>query len=503
MISLVSIPILIILPILAAIILVLPIFKNNAIYIRKFASGFSLFYFFYSILFYILYNPIHNQGNCESCTFIPSFRSIFPILNNKLLNQAGISVSFGIDALSISMIILTTFIIGIAIFSARLYINKHHKLFYCLILFLESILVGIFSTTDIFIFFGLWELELIPMYLLISIWGNRNAQKSALKFLLYTFGGSLFMLIGILLIYYTNFAISGSLIADITKLHINNANIILQIFISLLLFIGFAVKIPLIPLHRWLADTHTDAATPVSIILAGILLKLGVYGLMRFNFGILPLAFAYMAPIIALLGLIGIIFGAALAYSQNDIKRIIAYSSISQMGIIVLGLASMSNVGYIGSIFHIVSHAIVAAGLFFAVGIIKNKFGTGNIKRLSGIASVMPRLYGFTMLISISAMGIPFLSGFIGEFLSIYGAIISSIPSIKIIGLLSIGVVICTALYILRFIHNVFFGILPDRFEKVQDIAIHEFIILGIISLVILLLGCFPSLLINFLDISI
>lgn len=487
----ISIPILILLPIIAAIII---LFCNSPIKIRRFSTVFALTEFVYSLLFYIF------RTKDFGCLNLPDFKTEIPILSNKLLSEMGIQISFGADSLSILMIILTTLVIFLAITSARLFIKHHHKYFYALIFTLEAILIGIFSATDMFLFFVLWELELIPMYLLIKIWGNKNAGKSALKFVLYTFGGSLFMLLGFLFIYYTHFALTGILTSDLTRISLNRVNTLIQLFITVCLLIGFGVKIPIFPLHRWLSDTHTNACTPVSMILAAILLKLGVYGILRFNIGLLPLGFTIITPILGLLAVINIIYGAALAYYQTNIKRIVAFSSISQMGIIILALATLTSAGMNGAVFHSISHGIVAAGLFFVTGIIKQRFGTGNIKRLSGIACVCPRLYGFSMVILLSAAGIPFLSGFIGEFLTIYASVSASMIIIKLFGIIALSVLILSALYIMKFIHETFFGTLPEKYKSVQDIAVHEFIILGTISFIIVILGCFPSIIINFIN---
>lgn len=482
--SFLSLKLLILLPIIASIMFFMPILKNNFIYIRRFTILFSIIYFFYSVLFYIFYNV--NNNDCVLCTSIP------------IIKNWGINFSLGVDSLSIIMILLTTFIFLLVSLSAKLYIKNNHKYFYALILLLESILIGIFSTTDMFLFFGLWELELIPMYILISLYGNHKAKEAALKFVIYTFAGSLFILLAILLIYHNNFILTGILTGNFTEIQINNLNLISQILISVLLLLGFGVKIPIIPLHRWLIDTHSNSCTPVSVILAAILLKLGVYGVLRFNLGFLPLGFSVLAPILACLALINIIYGAALAYNQNNIKKIIAYSSISQMGIIILGISSMTYVGYIGAIYHIVSHAFVAAGLFIVAGIIKQKFNTNELNVLNGIQKVTPKSFGFFIVSAFAGIGTPFLSGFVGEFLSIYGSILSPIPFLKIFALLATIILILSALYILKIIHKGFYGILPCKYLKVQDVAVHEFIILTTISIMIFILGCFPNLLIEF-----
>ena len=493
--SFISIPVLMFLPLIVAILINLPMINRNYILIRRFVSGFSVFYTLYSLLLYVFY-----INDIDALQFNPEYVSSIPFLNNNFLSQLGINVSFGVDSLSILMIILTSTIFMFSILASKLFITKHHRTFYTLILCLESILVGIFSSVDMFVFFVLWELELIPMYLFISLWGDKKSKKAALKFVLYTFGGSLFILLGILLLYYTNFSLTGDLTSDISRIGVNNLPYILQLVMSISFLIGFGVKIPLVPLHRWLADAHTNATTPVSMVLAAILLKLGVYGLIRFNYALLPLGFMTLTPILGGIALINIIYGAALAYYQQDIKKIVAYSSISQMGLVILGLVSMNAVGYKGAVFHMISHALVAAGLFFVVGIIKLKFRTRNIKRLSGIANVCPRLFGFASMIGLAGVGIPFLSGFIGEFLSIYGAVISQIWILKFFAFVAIGIIMLSALYILRLIHEVFYANFPDKYSQVQDIAVHEFVVLGGISFLILLLGVCPYIIINFLN---
>ena len=498
----ISLLIFIFLPVIAGITILTPLFSDNQIYIRRFSVYFAILHLLFSLMFFIFGPNIDMQNtDCISCVFAPDFKAALPFVNNNVLNQIGIHISFGIDRLSVLMMILTALITTLTVIASKLYVKKHFKYFYSLVFFLETILLGIFTATDMFVFFALWELELIPMYLLISIWGNHNSKKSALKFVLYTFGGSLFLLLGILLIYFTNFAVSGVLTADITHISMNRVNLLLQLVISVFLIVGFGVKVPIFPLHKWLADTHTNAATPVSMLLAALLLKLGIYGIIRFNFGLLTLGFTVLAPILGLLAIVNVIYGAALAYYQKDIKRLVAYSSISQMGLVLLGVSSLTNIGYSGAVYHIISHALTAAGLFFIVGIIKLRFRTGNINRLSGVASIAPRLYGFSMVIILAAAGIPFLSGFIGEFLSIYGAVVSSLVSFKLYAVIGVFILILSALYLMKLVHEVFFGLLPERFKNVQDIAVHEFIVLGALSFIIILLGCFPFVIIDFLNV--
>ena len=403
--------------------------------------------------------------------------------------------------LSTVMILLTLFIFLFAVISAQSFITKHKKWFYILTLLLFFILIGIFTTNNIFIFFLLWELELIPMYFLIKYWGNKKAEKSALKFLIYTFGGSLFLLVGLLLICYFNSAETGSFTTNINNIDITGLNTTLQVLINIFLLIGFGVKIPIVPLHKWLVETHSNSATPVSIILAGILLKLGLFGILRFNIGLVPIGFIYLSPIIGCLSIINMFYGAGLAYVQKNAKRLIAASSISQMGIPLLGLSSMNLVGINGAIYHMIAHGIIAAGLFTVAGILKNRFITEDLELLIGVGSHIPQLSGYTILISLAGMGVPLLCGFIGEFLSIYSAMSSPILLFKIYALFGTIILILSAFYILKLLHNIFYGTPIKAYTTQFHLEQNENNVLIIISILVVLLGCFPNLILSLLNI--
>ena len=303
---------------------------------------------------------------------------------------------------------------------------------------------------------------------------------------------------GILLLHFYNFAIYGNLTADFSQISIDSADfpVFMQIVISILLLIGFAVKMPIVPFHTWLPDAHVDAPTPVSMILAAILLKMGAFGLIRFNIQLLPDAFKLIIPVLAALAVVNIIYTALVAYAQTDLKRIVAYSSISNMGIVLLGLCTLNLMGTSGAVFQMLSHGIISAGLFMLVGIIYIRTKTREIIELGGLGHVMPRLMGFSIILSLAAVGLPLLIGFVGEFLVFLGAFNSSIDElnvpIKIYSLLAILILLLSAAYILKLLHKTFFANIFERWSTLKDISNHEFVVLFALVLVIGFFGVFP-----------
>ena len=347
-------------------------------------------------------------------------------------------------------------------------------------------------------FFLFWELELIPAYFLIGgKWGvneNPMAQSSAIKFVLFTFLGSMVMLLGILLLHYYNFISNGILSAVFSDINSSSIPDYIQNLISICLLIGFGVKLPIIPLHTWLPDAHTNAPTPVSMILAGILLKTGAYGIYRFNYETLSDAFITIAPVLAVFALINIIYTAFVAYAQTDIKRIVAYSSISNMGLILLGLCAINKIGLSASVFHMVAHALVTCGLFMIAGIVYLRCRNRDINSLSGIAIVMPRLFGFAMVIVLGSIGIPAFAPFISEILTMIGALNADFSDVlKLVSVFSLPLLILSSCYMLKFLHKGFFGELPEAYEKVNDITVHEFIVLASILAGLVIFGLFPQ----------
>ena len=272
----------------------------------------------------------------------------------------------------------------------------------------------------------------------------------------------------------------------------------IQIFIAICFLLGFGVKLPIIPLHTWLPDAHTNAPTPVSMILAGVLLKTGAYGIYRFNYEIMSESFNYIAPTLAIFALINIIYTAFVAYSQTDIKRIVAYSSISNMGLILLGLCACNKVALSASVFHMVAHGLVTAGLFMICGIVYLRCKTRDINVLSGIAVYMPRLFGFATLIVLASIGVPVFAPFISEVMTIMGAFLSEMGmALKLSAFLSLPLLIVSSCYMLKFLHKSFMGEKQEAYERVNDITVHEFVVLASITVGLILFGIMPSVLLG------
>ena len=483
---LVSIPILIFLPMAISFLIMSPLFTNNEIAIRRFVKGFCGLHFLYAILALLLFdsaNPYMSQIHFFGLDWIQSL---------------GIKFSFKVDSIGIVLTTLTSFVFLLASISSKMNIRKNHKLYYSMFLLLLSAILGIFSADDMFVFFMFWELELIPAYFLIG--GNyssdfhEEAKKSAIKFVLFTFLGSMFLLLGILLVHFYNYTTTGTLSATFANVLTTSIPASIQMFIAICFLIGFGVKLPIIPLHTWLPDAHTNAPTPVSMILAGILLKTGAYGIFRFNYEMMSETFGVIAPVLAILAFVNIIYTAFVAYAQTDIKRIVAYSSISNMGLILLGLCAFNQMGLSASVFHMVAHALVTCGLFMICGIVYLRCKTRNINLLSGIAVNMPRLFGFAILVVLASIGVPLFAPFISEILTIMGALFSDLSIVlKLVALLSLPLLILSSCYMLKFLHRSFMGEQMECFEKINDITVHEFVVLASVTAGLVIFGIFPN----------
>ena len=484
--KLISIPILIFLPMLISLLTMSPLFTNNSIAIRRFTKTFCVLHFLYTILVFLFFDPTN------------PYTSQIHFFGLDWIQALGIKFSFKIDAIRMILVILTSFVFLMASIASKTYIRKNSKFYYSMFLLLMSAILGIFTANDMFVFFLFWELELIPTYFLIggdfTVNYNEENKKSAIKFVLFTFLGSMFLLLGILLLHYYNYLTTGTLTAIFENILPNSIPFAIQIFIAICFLIGFGVKLPIIPLHTWLPDAHTNAPTPISMILAGILLKTGAYGIYTFNYKIMGDIFIKIAPILAVFALINIIYTAFVAYAQTDIKRIVAYSSISNMGLILLGICACNKIGLSASIFHIVAHALVTCGLFMLCGIIYLRTKTRDINLLRGLAVNMPRLFGFATLIILASVGIPAFAPFISEILTIIGALSSDLSIIlKITSILSLPLLIISSCYMLKFLHNSFMEKQLECFEKINDITLQEFIILTTLTVALLIFGILPN----------
>ena len=481
-----SIPFLIFMPLVVSMFLISPLFTRNEIVVRRFSKSVFGFHFLYTILMLIFFDPANPYVNQIHFFGLDWIQSI------------GVKFIFKLDNISMILTALTSFVFLLASFASKFNIRTNHKFYYSMLMLLMSAILGIFTAGDMFVFFLFWELELIPAYFLIGgKWGvneNPMAQSSAIKFVLFTFLGSMVMLLGILLLHYYNFISNGILSAVFSDINSSSIPDYIQNLISICLLIGFGVKLPIIPLHTWLPDAHTNAPTPVSMILAGILLKTGAYGIYRFNYQTLEDAFITIAPILAVFALINIIYTAFAAYAQTDIKRIVAYSSISNMGLVLLGLCAINQIGLSASVFHMVAHALVTCGLFMIAGIVYLRCKNRDINTLSGIAVVMPRLFGFAVVIVLASIGIPAFAPFISEILTMIGALNADFSDVlKLASVFSLPLLILSSCYMLKFLHKGFFGELPEAYEKVNDITVHEFIVLASILAGLVIFGLFPQ----------
>ena len=484
-----SIPFLIFMPLVVSLFVISPLFTKNEIVVRRFTKGVCLFHFLYSILMLACFNSAN------------PYTSEIHFFGLDWVQSIGVKFAFQIDSVSMILTVLTSFVFLLAAFASKLNIRKSHKFYYSMLLLLMASILGIFTASDMFVFFLFWELELIPAYFLIGgKWREEdetqleNAKKSAVKYVLFTFLGSMIMLLGILLLHYYNFISNGILSANFADIVDSAIPDYIQNLIAICLLIGFGVKLPIVPLHTWLPDAHTNAPTPVSMILAGILLKTGAYGIYRFNYETMPVSFHWLAPALAILALINIIYTAFIAYAQTDIKRIVAYSSISNMGLILLGLCAFDKIGLSASVFHMVAHALVTCGLFMIAGIVYLRFKNRDINTLGGIATVMPRLFGFATLIVLASIGVPAFAPFVSEILTIIGAMNSDLSEIlKFSAVFSLPLLILSSCYMLKFVHRGFFAELKPEYEKINDISVHEFLVLAAILAGLVIFGLYPN----------
>ena len=415
--------------------------------------------------------------------------------------QYGISYYVGIDGLSLLLVILTTFIMPLAILSSfRSHIFEERgreKLYYIFMLLLEWAMIGVFVAQDLVVFYIFWEVTLVPMYFLIGIWGAERRIYAAIKFFLYTMAGSILMLLAVLFVGGSagTFALpeiiagvqSGALSFPMDGLFST------QSFLFLGFFIAFAIKVPIFPLHSWLPDAHVQAPTAGSVILAGVLLKMGTYGLVRFCLPLFPQASIEWAPIVGTLAVIGIIYGAWVSYAQTDVKKLVAYSSVSHLGFVVLGIFALNAAGISGGILQMVNHGISTGGLFLLVGMLYERRHTKNIDAYGGIWKVLPVFGGISLLVTLSSMGLPGLNGFIGEFTILLGAFGSQYLGFFFALFATLGVILA-AVYMLYMFQKVYMGnVTKPENENLEPLHWQEYAVLIPIVIAIIAIGLQPS----------
>ena len=420
--------------------------------------------------------------------------SEFQFVENRDWMLGMIQYKVGIDGISILFVVLTALITPLCIISVNSTITYRLKDFLLAILVMESLMIGVFCSLDLVIFYLFFEGGLIPMFLIIGIWGGDRRVYSAFKFFLYTLLGSVLMLVAIISIYW----ITGT--TDIEQLYILGIDQKYQNLLWLAFFSSFAVKTPMWPVHTWLPDAHVEAPTAGSVLLAAILLKMAGYGFIRFSVGLFPVASDYFIPLVYMLSITAIIYTSLVALMQEDMKKLIAYSSVAHMGFVTLGIFTMTQQGIEGSIFQMISHGLVSAALFFSVGVIYDRKHTRLIKNYGGLVSIIPRYAFVLMIFTLGAVGLPGTTGFIGEFLILMGAFQKNFL-VAIIA--SIGVVLSAA-YMLWMYRRVVFGKIQNKdLLGMQDLSKSELLVLWVLALPIVIYGFYPDPLFDTINISV
>ena len=462
-------------PLVGAVVLLF-VSKKQEDLIRWIANLFAFIGFVVSVPLWFWYQPSGPQFQfVERMPWIPS---------------VGADYFLGVDGFSVLLILLTTLMGTIAVLSSWTAIKERVKEYYIFLLVLQGGMIGAFISLDFLLFFLFWEVMLVPMYFLIGIWGSDRRLYSAIKFFLYTLVGSVVMLLGILALYFHYHDVTGVYSFDITKYQAMSVPFNLQWWVFLAFFLGFSIKVPMFPFHTWLPDAHTDAPTAGSVILAAVLLKMGTYGFIRFSLPILPEATVASVWWVVGLSLIGIVYGALVAMAQKDWKRLVAYSSVSHMGMVMLGMFALNPVGVSGSIIQQLNHGISTGALFLIVGIVYERRHTREIAEYGGLSKVMPVYAAIFMVMMMSSIGLPTLNGFIGELLILQGAFIANIWW----AVVAASSLVLGAAYMLWLYQRTMFGKIENpKNEKLPDLNLRE--IATFVPLIILAvwIGIYPK----------
>jgi len=452
---------------------------ESAPIVRKIALTVSLLVFAETVLLWALFNPGSGEFQfVERHAWIPAF---------------GIDYFVGVDGISLLLLVLTGFLTPLALLSSWESVHRKTKAFSIFMLLLESAMMGVFISLDLFLFYVFWDAMLVPMYFLIGIWGYERRIYAAIKFILYTMAASVLMLLAILGLAYLHSTTtpSGAYSFDLLKLYDLRVDLHLQFWFFLAFALAFAVKVPLFPFHTWLPDAHVEAPTAGSVILAGVMLKMGTYGLVRFAFPLFPQAAEFFAPYLAGLAVIGIVYGALVAMVQPDMKKLVAYSSVSHLGFVVLGICAMNTQGVQGAVYQMINHGVSTGGLFLIVGMLSDRRHTRLIAEYGGLKKVTPHLVAAFLIVTLSSIGLPGLNGFVGEFLILLGAFRRD-P--RMAAFAATGVIL-SAVYMLWMFQRVNYGVVSNEKNAVlADLRPREWAVIVPVIALVILMGVFPNL---------
>ncbi len=411
--------------------------------------------------------------------------------NAAWLPQWGISYKLGVDGISVLFVLLSTALTPICILASWDAIQTRVREYMIAFLILETMMVGMFAALDAIVFYMFFEGVLIPMYLIIGVWGGPRRVYAAIKFFLYTLAGSVLMLLALLAIWYQ----AGT--TDLVTLLHTNIPVTMQSWLFIAFFASFAVKVPMWPVHTWLPDAHVEAPTAGSVILAGVLLKMGAYGFLRFSVPMLPVATANFAPFIYTLSVVAVIYTSLVAFAQTDMKKLIAYSSVAHMGVVTIGIFTVNAQGISGALFQMLSHGVVSAALFLCVGVVYDRIHSREIARYGGLASRMPKYAFAFMLFSMASCGLPGTAGFVGEFLVLVGAFK---VNFWLAGLGSLGMILGAA-YMLYLYRRVIFGVITrDDLKSILDLSAREVMVFAPLVILTMWMGVYPSSFTGFFD---
>ncbi|HEU4733816.1 MAG TPA: NADH-quinone oxidoreductase subunit M [Kofleriaceae bacterium] len=423
------------------------------------------------------------------------------VFDTEWIPGLGAHFKTGVDGISVFLVLLTTLLMPLTLLCTGRAIEKHVREFTAAMLVLETGMLGAFVSLDLFMFYVFWEVMLIPMYLLIGIWGGQRRLYASIKFVIYTMVGSLLMLVAIFYVYVQAGSVLGTSTTDLERLLTVALPYNAQVWCFAAFALAFAIKVPLFPLHTWLPDAHVEAPTAGSVILAGVLLKFGIYGFLRYAMPMFPHGAAVWAPTISILAVIGIIYGAFVAFAQDDVKKLVAYSSVSHLGFCALGVFALTSYGISGSIYAMLSHGLTTGGLFLGIGVLYERRHTRRLAEYGGIWKQMPVFSGLFLIIVMGSAGLPALSGFVGEFLTILGTFIAGdtlpagydFPMPRLLGALAATGVVLGAIYLLWMFQKVFFGKLDKaKNGKLPDLNGRELATFIPLVIGIFLLGVFP-----------